>query len=244
MPEHEIIRMRRDSTRRTLLVAEKRSITPRMLRIIFRSDELQGFDSPSPDDHIKVFFPPNGDQTPAAARDFTPRAWDVKAGTFTIDFALHDTGPAVDWARQAQVGDSLQIGGPRGSTVVPDDFDWYLLLGDATALPSFGRRLEQIRTGVPVALFALIADSAEQQGFATAADCTVHWLTCGLGPHECSATVLAALEQFPLPPGDGFVWIAAEASVSRDLYSYLVEKRGHPTQWIKAAAYWTASVVE
>jgi enterochelin esterase-like enzyme len=42
----------------------------------------------------------------------------------------------------------------------------------------------------------------------------------------------------------GYIWIAAEAYVSRDLYSYFVEERGHPAQWVKASAYWTDEQTE
>jgi NADPH-dependent ferric siderophore reductase len=62
MEKHKITKVRRDTVRRKLRVATKEPITPGMLRIVFQSDELQGFDSPSPDDHIKVFIPVNGDE--------------------------------------------------------------------------------------------------------------------------------------------------------------------------------------
>jgi NADPH-dependent ferric siderophore reductase len=238
MQKHEITRIRKDVVRRTLRVAAKEYITPRMLRIVFQSDDLQGFDSPSPDDHIKIFLPSSGDEKPIS-RDFTPRTWDHEAGTFTIDFALHEVGRATEWARAAKAGDRLEIGGPRGSTVVADDFDWYLLIGDATALPSIGRRLERMRPGVVVDVFALIPDSEERQEFVTSAHCNVHWLLCSGSSLDHAATLRSALETFRLRAGDGFVWMAAEASVSRDLYTYLVEIRGHPKQWVKAAAYWT-----
>ena len=92
MQKHEIIRIRKDVVRRTLRVAAKEYITPRMLRIVFQSDDLQGFDSPSPDDHIKIFLKSSGDEKPIS-RDFTPRTWDLEAGTITID------RPARSWTR-------------------------------------------------------------------------------------------------------------------------------------------------
>ena len=238
MQKHQIKRMRRESVRRTLQVAAKQHITPRLLRIVFRADALQGFDSPSPDDHIKIFLPASGDEK-AISRDFTPRAWDLEAGTITIDFALHEAGPATEWALAAQVGDRLEIGGPRGSTVVPDDFDWYLLIGDATALPSISRRLETMRIGVPVEVFLLVANSEEKQDFVTTANCNLHWSICSESSRDNAAALRSALETFDLRAGDGYIWIAAEAYVSRDLYSYFVEKRGHPKEWVKASAYWT-----
>lgn len=161
-----------------------------------------------------------------------------------IDFALHEVGRATEWAHAAKPGDRLEIGGPRGSAVVPDDFDWYLLIGDATALPSIGRRLERMRPGVPVDVFALIPDSEERQEFVTTAKCNVHWLLCSESSRDNAATLRSALETCRLRAGDGFIWIAAEASVSRDLYSYFVEMPGYPTQWVKATPYWTDTRIE
>ena len=50
----------------------------------------------------------------------------------------HDGGPATSWAKAAVPGDTLEIGGPRGPTIVANDFDWFLLVGDETALPAIG----------------------------------------------------------------------------------------------------------
>ncbi len=44
----------------------------------------------------------------------------------------------------------LDIGGPRGLAVVPDDFDWYWLIGDETALPAIGRFIEGPPSRLPV----------------------------------------------------------------------------------------------
>lgn len=238
MAKHEITRVRKDVARRKLTVAFKQYITPHMLRIVFASEELEGFDSPSPDDHIKIFLPnKNGDGT--VMRDFTPRAWDVETGTLILEFALHPHGPAVEWARKAEVGDKLEIGGPRGSTIVPDDFDWYLLVGDAAAFPSIARRLESLRSCVPVHVFALIPDSSEQQHFLSAATRNIEWLHSKGDVREDALVLRSALERFEAPTGDGFIWIAAEVSIARELYNYAVEMMRHPKQWIKAAGYWS-----
>lgn len=243
MERHEMTKMRREPVRRQLTVISKHAVTPRLLRIDFHSPDLHDFDSPSPDDHIKIFLPTSrGGEQPR--RDFTPRAWNTAAGTLSLEFALHDHGPAVEWARAAQPGDTLAIGGPKGSSIVPDDFDWYLLLGDASALPSIARRLEGLRAGVPVFAYLLVADDAERQQFRS----TTHLKTCWLHDSGDSATnadtVRAQLEKWSVPAGDGYIWIAGETRLSRELYQYLVEVREHPAEWVKAAAYWTAGKAE
>src|SRR5690606_18646134 len=87
-------------------------------------------------------------------RDFTPRRYDAARGVLEIDFALHESGPATDWAKQASPGQKLVIGGPRGSFILPLDFDWYLLIGDETALPAIARRLAELPKGSRVVVLA------------------------------------------------------------------------------------------
>ena len=234
-PRHQITRVRHELRRRMLTVSAIERLTPRMLRFGLTSPELHDFVSASHDDHVKLFFPAADGGTPAM-RDFTPRRFDTGKGTLTIDFALHDAGPATQWAASAKIGDTLQIGGPRGSTVVPDDFDWYVLIGDDTALPAISRRVEELRAGVPVASFVVSA-GGEAHELRCEADWTATWIA--RTPSSDDATLLrAALAGHAMPPGEGFVWIAAEASVARALRTYLVEERGHPRHWIKAAGYW------
>jgi NADPH-dependent ferric siderophore reductase len=243
MTKHDITRHRMEVRRRKLNVSTKEHITPRMLRIRFTSDELQGFQSPSPDDHIKIFVPEKGGAG-QAMRDFTPRAFDADAGTLTLDFALHERGPAIEWAKQAQVGDVLEIGGPRGSAVVPDDFDWYLLIGDETALPSIGRRVEGLREGVAVSTFVVVDDIQEQQEFRTRAQCTSRWITRNQTIDDDTKAMRAVLEDHVFPKGEGFIWIAAETSVARELYKFLTAERYHRKEWIKAAGYWSQGLAD
>jgi NADPH-dependent ferric siderophore reductase len=42
----------------------------------------------------------------------------------------------------------------------------------------------------------------------------------------------------PLPPGDGYVWIAGEAHIARTLRAHVTGVLGHPKAWVKAAGYW------
>lgn len=227
---HQTVRVRHELRRRLLTVASVERVTPHMARIGFTSPELNNFVSPAYDDHIKLFFPTDGE---AAMRDFTPRRFDNAGNTLVIDFALHDAGPATQWAAAARVGDTLQIGGPRGSSVVPDDFDWYLLIGDETALPAIGRRVEELRAGVPVATFVV----GESQHIDTRAAWTPRWIARGESSDD-AASLRAALADYKLPDGEGFVWIAAEASVARSLRAYVLDELEHPREWTKAAGYW------
>jgi NADPH-dependent ferric siderophore reductase len=239
---HSITRVRRDTRRRHLTVTDVKRITPRMQRISFQSPDLGDFESASPDDHIKVFVPiselGNTGTDDVCMRDYTPRKFDPATKTLTIDFALHEAGPATSWALRARSGDTLEIGGPRKSTVVADDFDWYLLVGDETALPAIGRRVEELRPGVRVFTVVVVETFAERQTFATSAIWTPLWITRE-GQSASDDTLLRlALADREVLAGDGYIWIAAEASVARSLRNLVSETWAHPREWTKSSGYW------
>ncbi|NMO21972.1 siderophore-interacting protein [Pyxidicoccus fallax] len=236
---HQGVRVRHELRRRKLVVSGVEALTPRMRRIHFTSPELADFHSPAPDDHIKLFFPEHDARTgEPAMRDFTPRAYDNAGRTLTIDFALHASGPATEWAAGAQAGQTLEIGGPRGSHLVPDDFDWYLLVGDESALPAMGRRVEMLRPGVPVTTVVAVVNEDEKQTFVTRASWRPEWVVRGEPSPRDGELLLRALAGFSPPAGDGFVWIAGEAELVREVRAWFIEERKHPGDWLKAASYW------
>lgn len=239
---HEITGVRRDTRRRLLTVIDVKRITPRMQRISFQSPDLGDFESAAPDDHIKLFIPTSkpvdAGVDEVCMRDYTPRKFDPSTTMLTIDFALHQAGPATSWASLARPGDTLEIGGPRKSNVVADDFDWYLLIGDETALPAIGRRVEELRPGVRVITVVVIETLAERQTFATSAVWTPLWIPREGQSVGDEALLRLALADHEALPGDGYIWIAAEASAARSLRGLVSETWGHPKAWMKSSGYW------
>ncbi|WP_085849788.1 SIP domain-containing protein [Pacificibacter marinus] len=236
--EQIITRHRFDTKRRALTVTKASYLTPHMIRTVLTGDDLDDFVSLSYDDHIKLFFDQGADKP--AMRDYTPRAYDTKAKTLTLDFAIHEAGPATDWAIQAQEGSELTIGGPRGSAVVAPIFDWYLLIGDETALPAIGRRVEELPEGVDVITLTSVPEVADEQVFETAAHHTAHWVHRPIADAADPAPVLDALKGLTLPKGKGFVWIATEAKVARAVRDHVTDELGHPMTQMKASGYWTS----
>jgi NADPH-dependent ferric siderophore reductase len=235
---HRIERVRHESKRRILTVVRAHRLTPKMLRVELASPSLHDFSSRSPDDHIKLFLPDSSSPQDVCMRDYTPRAFDIARGLLTIDFALHDGGAATTWALQATPGDQLEIGGPRGSAVVSDDFDYYLLVGDETALPSIGRRVESLRADVPVSTVVVVDGPEEIQDFSTRADWRPLWVFRSGQQVDDAMLLRDALATWRPSQGDGYVWIAAEARTARSLRDYMLEERSHPKAWLKAAGYW------
>lgn len=240
--DHQITRHRHDIKFRSLTVKDKGYVTPGMIRITLESADLADFTSLSPDDHVKLLIPT--DTGEPDRRDYTPRSFDREARTLTLDFAVHDAGPATRWAIDAVVGDTLNIAGPRGSVTVSPTFDWWVLVGDETALPAIGRRLEELPAGARVITVVTVAGPQEEQSFATQADHQAIWVHRPLAGAADPAPVLAALKALTLPEGDGFVWIASEAQVARAARDYATTAWNHPKGWLKAAGYWKQGVAD
>jgi len=257
MTRHEHRMIRHTLVRRTIEVLSIRRITPHMQRIIFGGEDLNGFISASPDDHVKLLFPnphgdmvfptmgPNGPEFPPGAipspmRDYTPRDYDAVRNTLTIDFVIHGDGPASTWAEQAKPGQRIGVGGPRGSFIVADDFDRYVLVGDETALPAISRRLDEIHAGTHVDVLVEIPQAADRQPLGSQAEFEVTWLERDGVDGASSDLLERALRELPDWPGDTFYWIAAESRRVRTMRKYLAEERGVPKEWVRATGYWQA----
>ncbi|TFY97415.1 siderophore-interacting protein [Ramlibacter rhizophilus] len=235
LPARRIQRVRHELRRRELEVVRAEQPSPGFAAITLGGEALDGFHSPGFDDHLKFMFTPPGGADPVR-RDFTPRRFDPGRRELVIEFALHEQGPASDWARQAAPGQRVTVAGPRGSMLVPLDYDWHLLAGDASALPAIHRRLEELPAGSR-AMVLLQVDAADRRPLASAASLCLEWT-------DDAAAQYAALEAVVLPPGDGFIWCAGEAADMAALRKLLLVDKGHPRTASRIAAYWKRGAAE
>ena len=222
-------RVRHELKRRPVTVVRVETITPHFRSITFRDDSLADFVSASFDDHVKFIL--DADTAPPTMRDYTPRRFDRAARELTIEFALHGDGPVSDWAAQATIGQSATIGGPKGSLIVPTDYDWHLLIADETGLPAIARRLEELPASATALVFAAVGDAADRRVFASSADVTARWF-------DTLPALIAAVRERSLPAGDGYAWCAGEATAMASLRRILVDDKGHDRHAVRAAAYW------
>lgn len=239
-------RVRHEPRRRRLEVERVERIAAHMIRVTLGGD-LEGFTSLGFDDHIKLFFPDGpavaGGESPTVSRDYTPRRYDPTAKKLDIEFVIHDAGPATRWAEQAQAGQSLDIGGPRGSFIIPTNFDWHLLIGDDTALPAIARRLAELPAGTRAVVLAEVDGPADELTFASAADVTVTWAH-RQGAEAGTTPVLAkALKTLSLPNGDYYAWVACESLTAKALRAQLIADHGANPKWMRAAGYWRRGAV-
>lgn len=246
-------RVRHSLQMRHVQVAQVARITPHLIRIALTGEALAGFASPGFDDHAKLIFPDatsgkltlpvvqsdgkidwGGAERPNA-RDYTPRHFDAQTNTLTIDFALHEAGPATAWAGQAQPGDALGVAGPRGSFLIPTDFDWHLLVGDDTALPAIWRRLQELPATAKAVVIAEVHSPEDRVELPSNAQVEIVWAYRATGG---AAALLEALRGQPLPQGDYYAWVACESLAAKAIREHLLGERQANPRWVRASGYW------
>lgn len=219
-------RVRHELKRRDVEVVDVAPLGAHFVAVTFRGDDLADFVSASFDDHVKFIFDDVSGE--AVRRDYTPRRYDHAARELTIEFALHGEGKASSWARQAAVGQRATIGGPRGSMIIPADYGWHLLAGDATALPAIRRRMEELPAGVRAVVIVACGDAVE---LTTAAQLDMWQVADG-------AALVDAIRAMPLPADDAFVWFGGEASIAARVRDVVHGEKGFPRTASRISAYW------
>lgn len=222
-------RVRHKLKRRELTVARVAPLGSELVRVVFAGESLADFVSLGFDDHVKFML--EGAGAEPVRRDYTPRRFDAARGELTIDFALHGDGAASDWARQAAPGQRAVVGGPRGSMIVPLDYAWHLLAGDATAVPAISRRLEELPAGAIATVVAQVSDASVLREVASAARVDLRVVADGDALEQ-------AVRDWTFPPGEGFVWCAGEASTMARLRDIVLVDKRHPREAARIAAYW------
>lgn len=245
--QQSIHRVSHEIKRRKLEVLRVTDVTPKMRRVTLHGPDLTGFISLGTDDHVKLIFATTPEEQAAlenfvpgspsdgpkpVMRDYTPRRYDPASGELDIDFVLHGEGPAATWAEQAKPGQFLHIAGPRGSMIVPDIFDSYLLIGDETALPAIARRLEGLPANRSALVVVEVADQGEQQVFNSQAQVDVIWIIRG------EQNLLDVTRRLEIPEGKLYAWVATESGLSRKLRRVLLDEFGLEEEFVKAAGYW------
>ncbi len=226
-----------------------------MRRVTFGGSDLATFAWSGPAAHIKLIFPepglgldtvdvpePDGPR-PATMRTYTPRRFDADALTLEVDFALHGQGPATTWAAQARAGQQLVLMGPGPGYAIDPDAPWYVLIADDAALPAVETILDAVPAAARVTVMVEVVAADEERALPGPAHTEVRWLARGDDPGTAGTALLAALEGFAWPPGQGRVYVGCEALAMRRIRQAIVEASGLDRKRIITRGYWRIGAV-
>lgn len=243
---------------RAARVRENRRLTPRMRRLTLEGTDLERFTTGGL--HVRLVIPPAGCTTPAwpkmgrnglpvfpqgpdkpEVRCYTVRRIDAEAGLMEVDLVLHE-GESVGaaFAERAQAGDPVGIMGPGGGDV--GEADWYLLAGDATALPAIARILEELPAHARGVALVAVPAASEEMELVRPAGFELRWL------HEDrpGGVDLVAEMRDVRPPADKaiFVWGAAEFARFKEMRRFCRDELKLGKTQHLVAAYWRRGLRE
>jgi NADPH-dependent ferric siderophore reductase len=225
-------------------------LTPQLIRVIFGGPGLTGFaDAGKADSYVNLqYIPAGADYSPpydaAAVRElprelqpsgrrYTVRSWDADRGELAIDFVVHgDDGLAGRWAQAAEPGDRLQFTGPGGGYNPDPSADWYLLVGDESALPAIAVSAELAPAGKPVIVVLEVEDSDGELDLPG----SVTWVH-RRGTHD-DALLLDALKGLDLPVGRCDAFVHGEAVATRAVRSWLLTTGVVTKDALSCSPYW------
>lgn len=221
--------IRYELRRRELEVVRAERISPNFMAVTFGGDSLADFVSGSFDDHVKFMFARADGRE--VRRDYTPRRFDPVAGELTLEMGLRGDGAAVEWARNAAPGQRVLIGGPKGSMIIPVEYGWHFLIGDATALPAIHRRLEELPESAKAIVRLYVADVRDRRNFEVRAKADIEWAD---SPEE----LLEGVRNAELPEGRGFTWAAGESALMAAVKGILCDEKGVDRETMRIGVYW------
>ncbi len=245
-------------------VAKVEDITPRMRRVTFAGRGVEVYASdPTRVPNIKLIFPrENGDldlpvntggrrlewpdpTLKAQVRTYTVRRLDPAASEMDIDFVRHgDEGLASAWAARARPGDRIAAAG--GGGIVAPPADWYLIVGDETALPAIGRMLERLPEGARGTAVVEVADEGERQDLRSPADIEIRWVHRDGAPAGTTTHLADAATTVPIPDGElkRFAWVSAESATVLRMRRYLRNEAGFDRRSTLVIGYWRHGMTE
>ncbi len=210
-------------------------VAPHMRRIRFHAPTAFADIVLTPGTYVRGWFP--DDSGKEHQRGYTLIEIDEDAHEYSIDFLLHvPSGPAGQWAANAEVGDELVVS-PFGVRPfeVPDPLPrGYLLIADAAGIPCVRELADYIPDSIPIELYVGQYHEEDRDiPLPERENLRVHWI-----PMHSDDALAAALEQ-----RDWQEWkavVIAESAAGRHCRKYLQQQAGFPRSEISGQAYWKA----
>lgn len=174
-------------------------------------------------------------------RRYSVRSVDAETGTLTLWVTTDHDGPGCTWASHAQVGDLVDVVGPRGKIILDPDADWHVFVGDASGLGAFYRMAQSIEAPGRAIFIVEIDhdDDALTASFDEGIGITGIFVDRRGRAKNDPAGLLSGLAAFEFPEDQGHAYLFGEFSIIRAVRSALLD-RGLEDQHISSKAFWRA----
>ncbi|MEU6471738.1 siderophore-interacting protein [Streptomyces massasporeus] len=217
-------------------VTDVEDVAPDYRRLRFTDGGLLAATGVHPTMWVRLWFDNAGKPHQRAYTLVDP---DAGAGTFALEFALHE-GCASDWARSAKPGDTIEATVQGTGFDHPDPAPSHVFaVGDPASLPAINSLLDALGSAPATVWFE---GGDDDLPFRTDPD--RHELR--KVPRQGSGAHLVDRVKSDLPgllqgTADPYVWIACDTVTTRALTAYVRKELGLPKQRVHALGYWRAT---
>ncbi|MET3037051.1 siderophore-interacting protein [Chryseobacterium sp. NRRL B-14859] len=243
-------------------VTRKEYITDHFIRVYLYSPEVQLFKGTTVGDNNKIAVPPAGlneihfptldenhqwvyppKELAPAIRTYTHRGIDLEKNELIIDFVDHgDGGPASKWVREAEAGSKLGVMMRLDGKELYPEANWYLLVGDATAIPVISAILETLPATAKGVCIIEVHGKEDKQQLKTQGDIEFKWLYNS--QPQISSEIADIVRNIEIPETAKFGYIACEFSSVKEIRTYLRKEKNWTSQELYAYSYWKAGSAE
>ncbi|NUR38652.1 MAG: siderophore-interacting protein [Streptomyces sp.] len=213
-----------------LTVTGAEDVTPHYRRLHLTDGGLLAATGVHPTMWVRLWFSAAGKPHQRAYTLVDP---DPAAGTFSLEFALHE-GVASDWARAAVPGDTIEATVHGTAFTHPDPAPTHVFaIGDPASLPAINSLLAALDSSPATIWFEGAPD-----GLPFRTDASRHDVRTG---DDLVTQVKTDLPDLLRAHPDAYVWIACDTRTTRTLSSYVRKDLGVPKERLHALGYWRAA---
>jgi len=228
---------------RELKVISVQEVSQRYRRITLGGDQLSGFPADEDGGYIKLCFQDSRFQSPQL-RTYTIRSTRIAQLEIDVDFVLHDDGgPASSWAKQAEVGSTIEISGPGPKKLVDVGADWFLFAGDMTALPAICVNLEHLPENAEGHIVIEVPSESDIQAITKPSGMVIEW-TVNAQPGQNPGLLVSAVKAIAWRKGVPGIWSACEFKAMKELRRYYMKDREIDRKKFYISSYWKHGVRE
>lgn len=239
---------------RTVTVASREELSPRMLRLGFEGPGLRDLAIADPGASVRLLVPSPGtdelvipiwngnefllpDGTRPALRTFTPLRLDTASGRLELEIVRHPGGAVSEWAERVDPGAEAAISGPGKGYPVDSTASRFVVLGDETALPAVSQLLEAVPGRAAIEVHVEVISEAAIIPLPVHPAATVEWHVRPAGDAPGSSLVRVS-QQLTGLDAETRVWAAGEAASMQAIRTHLFQHLAVPRSQTSIRGYW------
>ncbi len=231
-------------------------LSPRLRRLVFDVPKIDDLRLPDRgDDAVGIYFPDEPHTAPRAmecrdgvwayhdpsttpvGRNYSVRRRGPGPRQITVDFVLHDRGPATTFARDVRIGDQVVLAHARSWYEPGPDTDWQLLVADLAGLPALARIVEELAPGSRATAIVEVLHPSDLDCLPARDDVELIPVV-GSGNGRSRSTLPDRVRAFEHPAGTGYCWFAGECGATREVRKFLRARHGFTPAQFDIVGYW------